>query len=202
MSAVRFLVADSSPALHTFARKMIVGYGFEANWIHTAASAESALALANDIAPHFVLTDCFSRETTTGLQLVETLRARLPGLRWALMSMELSSALGSRAATLGAMFQLRKPFTAPEMQTAMGKALETWGQEFDEVGRRMPGYRRPRYSGAPYLPSNTPTFKAGDLVEYNGVRQTVKSVIISRGELSVQLSDYPGVVAVHKLFKY
>ena len=202
MSAVRFLVADSSPALHTFARKMIVGYGFEANWIHTAASAESALALANDIAPHFVLTDCFSRETTTGLQLVETLRARLPGLRWALMSMELSSALGSRAATLGAMFQLRKPFTAPEMQTAMGKALETWGQEFDEVGRRMPGYRRPRYSGAPYLPSTTPTFKAGDLVEYNGVRQTVKSVIISRGELSVQLSDYPGVVAVHKLFKY
>ena len=75
MSAVRFLVADSSPALHTFARKMIVGYGFEANWIHTAASAESALALANDIAPHFVLTDCFSREATTGLQLVETLRA-------------------------------------------------------------------------------------------------------------------------------
>ena len=74
MSAVRFLVADSSPALHTFARKMIVGYGFEANWIHTAASAESALALANDIAPHFLLTDCFSREATTGLQLVETLR--------------------------------------------------------------------------------------------------------------------------------
>lgn len=201
MSAVRFLVADSSPALQTFAKKMLVGFGFEAAWVHTAHSAEAALALAAELPPHFLLTDCFSRGPLTGLQLARQLRASHPSLRWALTSMQLPHDMEREANAQGAMFQLRKPFTAADMQTAMGRALEQWGRDFDEVGRRMPGYRRPRYSGATPPAMDSPTFKPGDLVEYQGIRDTVKNVILSRGELAVQLSNVHGVVPATKLRK-
>jgi CheY-like chemotaxis protein len=202
MSAVRFLVADSSPALHTFVRKMLGGFGFEAAWVHTAHSADAALAVARDIDFHFLLTDCFHSDKLTGLDLAARLRATQPQLRWALMSDTLGPAMAQKAEHTGAMFQLRKPFSALEMQSAMGKALEVWGRDFDEVGRRMPGYRRPRHSGLLEVPIEAPAFKAGDQVVYNGTVDTVRNVIFSRGELSVQLTETPGVVAAHKLRKY
>jgi hypothetical protein len=110
--------------------------------------------------------------------------------------------MAQKAEHTGAMFQLRKPFSAVEMQSAMGKALEVWGRDFDEVGRRMPGYRRPRHSGLLEVPIAAPAFKAGDQVIYNGTIDTVRNVIFSRGDLSVQLTEAQGVVAAHKLRKY
>lgn len=201
MSAVRFLVADSSPALQTFARNLITGYGFEPAWVAVASTPEAALASAREQAPHFLLTDCFSKEPTTGLLLAAELKKNTPDLRWALMSARMDEELDTLARNAGAMFQLAKPFAAADIKTAMGKALEQWGQDNHEVGRRMPGYRRPR--AVPVVPvvPDVPAYKAGDYVEYQGVRDTVRHVIFRRGELVVQLSNVSGMVPATKLRK-
>jgi hypothetical protein len=65
----------------------------------------------------------------------------------------------------------------------------------------MPGYRRPR--AVPVVPvvPDVPAYKAGDYVEYQGVRDTVRHVIFRRGELVVQLSNVSGMVPATKLRK-
>lgn len=201
MSAVRFLVADSSPALQTFARNLIVGYGFEAAWVRIAPSPEAALAAAREEPPHFVLTDCFSKEDLQGLALVQDIKTQNPELRWALMSAHLHTELSDTARRQGAMFQLEKPFGVYDIKTAMGKALEQWGRDNHEVGRRMPGYRRPRIASNVPLVPDTPAFKAGDMVDYQGNRETVRYVIFRRGELVVQLDKTSGMIPATKLRK-
>lgn len=198
MSAVRFLVADSSPALQTFVKNLLVNYGFEAAWVHTSRDPQSALAAAREQAPHFLLTDCFSKSELSGLGLVQEIKAISPDLRWAFMSAGLHPELKDRARQQGAMYQLEKPFGVQDMQSAMGKALELWGKDNDEVGRRMPGYRRPRMAPVALVPEQ-PTLKAGDLVDYQGTRDRVRYVIFRRGELLVQLDSTPGMLPASKL---
>ncbi len=201
MSAVRFLVADSSPALQTFVKNLLVNYGFEAAWVHTSRDPQSALAAAKEQAPHFLLTDSFTKSDLAGLALAEELKALNPDLRWALMSAELSMELKDAARKHGAMFQLEKPFGVHDMQQAMGKALELWGRDNHEVGRRMPGYRRPRAVSTTMLAPEQPALKAGDLVDYQGTRDRVRYVIFRRGELLVQLDSTPGMLPASKLKK-
>lgn len=201
MSAVRFLVADSSPALQTFVKNLLVNYGFEAAWVHTSRNPQSALAAAKEQAPHFLLTDCFAKSALNAVALVQELKALNPDLRWALMSTQLHPELNDTARHQGAMFQLEKPFGVHDMQSAMGKALEQWGRDNHEVGRRMPGYRRPRMAPTAPLVPDTPTLKAGDLVDYQGTRDRVRYVIFRRGELLVQLDSTPGMLPATKLRK-
>lgn len=201
MSAVRFLIADSSPALQTFVKNLLVNYGFEAAWVQTTRDPQSALAAAREQAPHFLLTDCFAKGSLSALDLVQEVKARNPDLRWALMSTQLHASLSDTARHLGALFQLEKPFGVHDMQSAMGKALEQWGRDNHEVGRRMPGYRRPRITPTAPLVPDTPTLKAGDLVDYQGTRDRVRYVIFRRGELLVQLDSTPGMLPATKLRK-
>lgn len=201
MSAVRFLVADSSPALQTFTKNLLVSYGFEAGWIRTVASPQAALAAAREEAPHFLLTDYFSKSDTDGVALFGELQQIQPELRWCLMGADLPADVAYRAKRQGALFVLDKPFGVHDMKTAMGRALEQWGQDNHEVGRRMPGYRRPRMVPSVPVVPDTPTFAAGDFVDYKGTRDTVRYVIFRRGELVVQLDKTPGMVPATKLRK-
>jgi two-component system chemotaxis response regulator CheY len=201
MSAVRFLVADSSPALQAFSRNLISGYGFESAWVEVASTPEKALASGHAQAPDFLLTDCFSKEATTGLSLVASLKKINADLRWALMSSRMDDEMVTLARQAGAMFQLTKPFGVADIKTAMGQALQQWGQDNHEVGRRMPGYRRPRAVLVMPVVPDVPSYKVGDLVEYQGVRDTVRNVIFRRNELIVQLSNVSGMVPASKLLK-
>jgi len=201
MSAVRFLVADSSPALQTFAKNLLVNYGFDSAWVMTASSPEAALAAARDNTPDFLLTDCFHKHDLDGMGLVQEVKRVNAGLRWALISAHMQPDLTTQAEQHGAMFQLPKPFGVHDIKSAMGRALEQWGQDNDEVGRRMPGYRRPRVVPAVPIIPDTPPLKAGDLVDYQGNRDSVRYVIFRRGELVVQLERTPGMIPAVKLRK-
>lgn len=201
MSAVRFLVADSSPALQTFTKNLLVSYGFEAGWIRTVASPQAALAAAREEAPHFLLTDYFSKSNIDGPTLHGEIKQIQPALRWALMGANMPADVMQHAKQHAALFVLDKPFGVHDMKTAMGRALEQWGQDNHEVGRRMPGYRRARAVPAiPVIP-DTPTLSAGDVVDYQGTRDTVRYVIFRRGELVVQLDRTPGMIPATKLRK-
>jgi len=211
MSTVRFLVADNSLALQTFAKNLIVGYGFDANWVQIAPNPDAALAAARERAPHFLLTDCFSRHSTNGLELVKALQELRPALRWALMSDKNDETLAAQARALGAMFQLVKPFTAPDIKSAMHKALTAWGQEKEEIASLLqsvpltsnttPSRTKSEVRVVPVrqLVPNMTTLKVGDQVLYRGKRDTVRHVIFRKGELMVQLTDAQGIMPAEKV---
>ena len=209
MSTVRFLVADNSLALQTFAKNLIVGYGFDANWVQIAPNPDAALAAARERAPHFLLTDCFSRHSTNGLELVKGLQELRPALRWALMSDKNDETLAAQARALGAMFQLVKPFTAPDIKSAMHKALTAWGQEKEEIASLLhsaqptpdPSRTKSEVRVVPVrqLVPNMTTLKVGDQVLYRGKRDTVRHVIFRKGELMVQLTDAQGIMPAEKV---
>lgn len=211
MSTVRFLIADNSLALQTFAKNLISGYGFDANWVQIAPNPDAAMASAREWTPHFLLTDCFSQHASSGVELVKAIQEMRPAVRWALMSDKKDETLANQARELGAMFQLVKPFTAPDIKAAMHKALTEWGQENKEVAARLqtkpvaparnPNHFVSELRVVPVrqlMPAMT-TLKVGDQVVYRGRRDTVRHVIFRKGELMVQLTEAQGIMPADKV---
>lgn len=195
MSAIRFLVADSSPAIQTFLRQLLQGYGFDAAWIKTTASPQAALEVAAEHQPHLLLTDCYSKEALTGFALYEALQKLNPQCRLGLMSARMDPTMAEQAQRAGALFHLAKPFTAPDMKHALAKAVEQLAPQY------LPQPRTPQPVAArPSLPP-LPKFQAGDAVLYQGRYETVKDVIFRQGELVVHLQGTPGMVPATKITK-
>jgi len=197
MSAVSFLISDPSHALQTFVRQLLTGYGFDAAAIKTTDDPHAALEVAQSLKPAFLLTDWFAKESMTGIALYQAMAKTNPGCQFALLSQANSATHQQEAEQAGALFLLAKPFTADAMRTDMRKALEHLAKLHPDIAQRL----KPTVPARPVpiqLP-NLPQFKPGDRVTYANRTESVKYVILRRGELVVQLEGIPGLIEATKI---
>ncbi|MCV2353202.1 response regulator [Paucibacter sp. B2R-40] len=204
MSAeLRFLVVDGLAGVQTFARQLLEGFGLPADSIRCAGDPEAGLAIGLDFKPDFLITDWFPKAAMTGIALHERLNEVKPGCRLALLSFEVTPQHEADAIEAGSNFLLRKPFTAAELKSTMLQALEALAKERPELHARLstamkagqPAGRVPPKIVLPVIPS----LKVGDKVKYLDKTETVKVVVVSHGELVVQLSGNQALIPASKL---
>lgn len=186
MSAVSFLICDPSPALQTFSLQLLTAYGFDAASIKTTGTPQAAAEIAVSLRPDFLLTDWFAKESMSGIALHRAILACSPGCRLALLSQTHSPDQVDEAKDAGALFLLAKPFTADALRGEMAKALEVLAHAQRRTAPQI------------QIPS-LPQYKPGDRVVYQNRTESVKNVILRRGELVVQLDGVPGVVEASKI---
>lgn len=207
MSAeLRFLVVDGLSGVQTFARQMLEGFGLPAECVRCASDPESALQVGLEFKPDFLITDWFPRATLSGIALYEQLKTVNPGCRLALLSFEVGPEQEAQAQAAGSRFLLRKPFTAAELKATMSRALEALAKERPELHQRLsaimraanpPGVTPPRIV-LPTIPV-PPALKAGDKVRFGDKTETVQVVVVSHGELVVQLKGSNALIPATKL---
>lgn len=200
MSAVSFLICDPSPALQLFTQKLLSGYGFDAAAIKTASNPQAAAEIAASQKPDFLVTDWFAKESINGIALYKSLLKDNPNCQFALLAQDSSPTLAQEAEEAGALFLLAKPFTADAMRSAVRAALEQLVPLHPGIASKLhpPGSQkpaRPVYVAPPDLPQ----FKPGDRVVYANRTESVKYVILRRGELVLQLDGIPGMVEATKV---
>ena len=201
MSAVSFLISDPSPALQTFTQQLLSGYGFDAAAIKTASTPQAAVEIAASQKPDFLITDWFAKEPITGIALHQTLLKDNPNCQFALLSQANSPTHQQEADEAGALFLLAKPFTADAMRSAVRTALEQLAPLHPGIASKLGAQQasakpaRPVYVAPPSLPQ----FKPGDRVVYANRTESVKHVILRRGELVLQLDGIPGMVEATKV---
>lgn len=200
MSAVSFLVSDPSPALQLFTQKLLSGYGFDSAAIKTASDPHAAAEIAASQKPDFLITDWFDKESLNGIALHKALLKDNPNCQFALLTQDCNPTRQQEADEAGALFLLAKPFTADAMRSVVRMALEelapmhpSIASKLSPSGSQMPG--RPVYVPPPRLPQ----FKAGDRVTYANRTESVKHVILRRGELVLQLDGIAGMIEATKV---
>lgn len=203
---LKFLVVDALAGVQAFARQLLQGYGFSPASVLCCASTDEALAQGLLFKPDFLITDWFAKADITGPALFQRLKLdAAPKLRLALMSFEVTPEHEAQARELGSHFLLKKPFTADELKTTMGRALEGLARDNPALHQRLSGAMRaaqprgemPRVA-LPVLPVE-PVIKQGDRVRYQGAIHEAQYVVHRHGETVVQLKGLPGLVPVTKL---
>lgn len=202
---MKFLVVDALAGVQSFARQLLEGYGFAAGSILCCANTDEALAQGLLFKPDFLITDWFPKADLSGPALYQRLKQDSPKLRLALLSFEVTPAHEAQARELGCHFLLKKPFTADELKTTLGRALEALGKDnpalHQQLTRTMrtaqPRGELPRVA-LPVLPA-LPVIKQGDRVRYQGAVHVAQYVVHRHGETVVQLQGQPGFVPVQKL---
>lgn len=199
MSAASFLISDPSPALQTFAQKLLSGYGFDSAAIKTASTPQAAAEIAASLKPDFLITDWFAKESMDGIGLYKTILKDNPHCQFALMAQDSGAIHQHEADEAGALFLLAKPFTADAMRAAVRTALEQLAPLHPGIASTI----APRAGQAParpvYVAPPLPQFKPGDRVIYADRTQSIKHVILRRGELVLQLDGVPGMVEATKV---
>lgn len=199
MPAIHYLIVDPSPAVQTFVRTMLESYGFDASSIKTASSPQAALELSADIKPDFLITDWFSKDALNGIALHEAVVHHNPDCTLALMATAPSPQQEVDAAMAGAFFLLAKPFTANQFRVELAKAMLQLAKKHPQIAQKV----AEQTGGAVKVPKNVlpdiPQFKPGDQVTYQNRRESIKHVILRRGELVVQLNGVPGLIEATKV---
>lgn len=200
MPAISFLIADPSPAVQTFIRKQLETYGFDAASIKTVATPQAAREAAAEIKPDFLLTDTFAKEGMSGIGLHRAVQKHNPDCSFAMLGTAVTAADQEEAHDAGAYFLLAKPFTADVFRSALAKALEQLAHKHPQIAQQVMAQNKAVAAPAPkiVLP-DLPQYKPGDQVSYRNRRETVKHVILRRGELVVQLHGEAGLVEASKL---
>ncbi len=200
MSAVSFLISDPSPALQTFTQQLLTGYGFDAAAIKTTSNPHAAAEMAASLKPDFLIADWFAKETLTGIALHQTIQKTSPGCHFALLSQASSPTHQQEADEAGALFLLAKPFTADAMRSAVRTALEQLAPLHPGIAHKLKPLASQKPARPVYVaPPSLPQFKPGDRVVYANRTESVKNVILRRGELVVQLDGIPGMVEASKI---
>lgn len=199
MPALSFLIADPSQAVQIFIRKQLESYGFDAASIKTVASPSAALEVAAELKPDFLLTDAFTKEPMSGLALYNAVQKHNPECSFALMGATAGAAEQSDATVAGAYFLLAKPFTAEVFQSTLAKAMGQLAQKHPQIAQLVLAQTRATPPVPKIVLPNLPQYKPGDQVSYQNRRETVKHVILRRGELVVQLHGLAGLVEANKL---
>lgn len=195
MSAVSFLISDPSPALQTFTQQLLYGYGFDAAAVKTASTAQAAAEIAALQKPDFLITDWFAKESLTGIALYQTLLKNNPNCQFALLAQHSSPTHQQEADAAGALFLLAKPFTADAMRSAVRTALEQLAPLHPGIASQLRPHDSPKPARPVYVaPPSLPHFKPGDRVTYANRTESVKNVILRRGELVLQLEGIAGMV--------
>jgi DNA-binding NtrC family response regulator len=203
MSAIRFLIVDASPSLHTFMQQLLTGYGFEPGGIKCVSDPMGALEVAKELQPDFLLTDWFPKEPLQGIALHQKILAINPDCRFAMLSTDASNNSRQLAQEAGAIFLMQKPCTAQQLRLALANAMELLAVE----SPKMSAHVRATRNGAnavrtPAPPMTTiPKFEVGEQVIYQGRRASVKYVILRRGELVVQLHGMLGLIQASEVQK-
>ena len=202
MSAVSFLICDPSPALQTFSQQLLTSYGFDAASIKTIGNPQAAAEIAASLHPDLLLTDWFAKESMSGIALHRAILASNPNCRLALLSHTHGPDQVDEAREAGALFLLAKPFTADALRGEVAKALDLLARSHPEIAQRVSAHAQGAAQlGAPVqiqLP-RLPQYKPGDRVVYQNRTESVKHVILRRGELVVQLDGVPGMVEASKI---
>lgn len=204
MSAdLRFLVVDGLTGVQTFARQLLEGFGLPADSIRCASDPEAGLAIGLAFKPDFLITDWFPKAKMTGIALHERLNEAKPGCRLALLSFEVTPQHEADAIEAGSNFLLRKPFTAAELKSTMLQALEALAKERPELHARLSAVMNTAQPGGRVAPKIVlpvvPNLKVGDKVKYMDKAETVKVVVVSHGELVVQLAGHQALIPATKL---
>ena len=203
MSAVSFLISDPSPALQTFTQQLLSSYGFDAAAIKTASNPLVATEIAASHKPDFLITDWFEKESVTGIALHQALLKDNPNCQFALLSQNASPTHQQEADAAGALFLLLKPFTADALRAAIRAALEQLAPLHPGIAHALKptadSQQRPSLRAVYVSPPNLPQLKAGDRVVYANRTESIKHVILRRGELVVQLDGVPGMVEASKV---
>lgn len=202
MSAVSFLICDPSPALQTFSQQLLASYGFDAASIKTTGNPQAATEIAASLQPDLLLTDWFAKESMSGIALHRAIQASSPGCRLALLSHTHGPDQVDEAREAGALFLLAKPFTADALRGEVAKALDLLARSHPAIAQRVSAHAQataqPRAAVQIQLP-RLPQYKPGDRVLYQNRMESVKNVILRRGELVLQLDGVPGMVEASKI---
>ena len=199
MPAISFLIADPSQAVQTFIRKQLESYGFDAASIKTVAGPSAGAEVSAELRPDFLLTDAFEKESMSGLGLYHEVQKHNPECSFALMGTSAGAAEQSDAIAAGAYFLLAKPFTAEVFQSTLAKALGQLAQKHPQIAQQVLAQTKSAAPASKIVLPNLPQYKPGDQVSYKNRRETVKHVILRRGELVVQLHGLAGLIEATKL---
>lgn len=202
MSALSFLIADPSPAVQTFIRKQLEAYSFDAATIKTVATPQAAREAAAEIQPDFLITDTFAKEGMSGIGLHRAVQKHNAGCSFAMLGSAITPADQDDAREAGAYFLLAKPFTADLFRSALSQALGQLARLHPQIALQVLAQTTAAAAPAPkiVLP-DLPQYKPGDQVSYRNRRETVKHVILRRGELMVQLHGDAGLVEASRLLR-
>lgn len=198
MSAdLRFLVVDGLAGVQTFARQLLEGFGLPPSCIRCASSPAEGLSIGLEFKPDFLISDWFAKADFSGIELYARIKAINPGCRLALLSFEVDPQHIADAYEVGSNFLLKKPFTAAELKAEMTKALEALAKERPDLHARLGAIVK---TAPPkiVLPA-TPTLKVGDRVKYKDKIETVQYVVVSHGELVVQLQGHQALIPALRL---
>ena len=196
MFMLRLLIVEKSKGLQVFVRELFESFGFSPDLIQSVGSPQAALEAAADLKPDFLLTDWFSGEPLTGIGLHKELLAFNPACQFALLSAEVGPQHMEQARQAGALFLQGKPCSAVELRTALGRALQQLPAANPQVDRHVNAIASAaaRHLSALTVAAKLPNFVPGQKVIYKGRRESVRNVILRRGELALQLDGTVGLV--------
>jgi DNA-binding NarL/FixJ family response regulator len=189
MLKIRFLIAESSKGLQSYVRQLFEDFSFDTELIRTADNPQAALEVARTLKPDFLLTDWFAKESLTGVALFKEVRAFSPACQFGLLSTDVGPERVQEAQAAGAVFLQLKPCTAADLRSALGKAIQTLSTKNPQVDRNVDAVAlaAARHLAALKAAAQMSHFTIGDPVVHKGRRDTVKHVILSRGQMMLRL---------------
>ena len=199
MPAISFLIADPSPAVQTFMRKQLESYNFDGVSIKAVATPQAAREAAAQIKPDFLLTDTFAKEGMSGVGLHRAVQKHNADCSFAMVGAAVTQADQDDAREAGAYFLLAKPFTVDVFRCALAQALAQLAQKHPQIAQQVMAQTRVSAPAPKIVLPPIPQYKPGDQVSYKNRRETVKHVILRRGELVVQLHGEAGLVEASQL---
>ena len=124
--AYRVLIADDSPVMRSFVRRVIELSGFELSECFEASNGEEAMAILRSEWVDAILTD-INMPKMDGLQLLAALKASAAwsGIPVVMITTEGGEAKVSEAVKLGATGYVRKPFTADQIKEKLTGVVES-----------------------------------------------------------------------------
>lgn len=184
-------------------QQLLSGYGFDPAHIKCVSDPAAALEVAKDLQPDFLLTDWFPKESLQGIALFQKIADIHPDCRFAILSTDASNSNRQLAQDAGAIFLLKKPCTAQELRMALANAMELLAVENPKMAAHVNARRNAQTTAAPVAPVaiKLPKFEVGEQVLFRGRRESIKYVILRRGELVVQLNGHSGLVPATNIQK-
>lgn len=114
------LIAEDEAELAVTLADVLRGGGHE---VRTAAGGAEALALARELAPDLLISDWALGSPPDGLELIEQMRALLPGLRAILVTGYPSARLRSWGEADPRLGMLEKPFSLADFRALVARVL-------------------------------------------------------------------------------
>ncbi|HEY9107984.1 MAG TPA: response regulator [Roseateles sp.] len=190
---MKYLVVDPLAGVQIFVRQLLQSHGVAAENILCCADTETALAQGLAFKPGLLITDWFPKAALTGPLLYQRLREVQPRLQLALLSFDVAPEHEFEAEAHGALFLLKKPFTAEQLRTQMARVLTALPRPVAAAPTA-----RPIRPVLPPIPPQ-PVVKPGDRVRYQGAVHVAQHVVHRQGLTVVQLKGQADLIPVEKL---